>query len=42
LARGIGVDRLPWWKLGDRIWVRVDATVAGVNCNALPLIKADS
>lgn len=42
LARGIGVDRLPWWKLSDRIWVRVDATVAGGNCNALPLIKADS
>ena len=42
LARGIGVDSLPWWKLGERIWVRVDATVSAGNCNALPLINAAS
>ncbi len=42
LARGIGIDRLPWWKLGERIWVRVDATVSAGNCNALPLINAAS
>ena len=40
LARGIGADNLPWWKLGERIWVRVDATVSGGNCNALPLFRA--
>ena len=40
IARGIGVDSRPWWKLADQIWVRVDATVSGGNCNDLPLIRA--
>lgn len=40
IARGIGADRLPWWKLADRIWVRVDATVSGGSCNDLPLLRA--
>ena len=38
LARGIGSDRLPWWKLDEGIWVRVDATVSGGNCNDVPLV----
>ena len=42
IARGIGVDSLPWWKLADSVWVRVDATVAGGNCKALPLIRPES
>lgn len=42
IARGIGADSLPWWKLADRIWVRVDATVSGGNCNDLPLLRAAS
>ncbi len=42
IARGIGADRLPWWKLADRIWVRVDATVSGGNCNEIPLIRAEN
>ncbi len=42
LARGIGSDRLPWWKLADSIWIRVDATVIGGNCNDLPLILHES
>ena len=42
IARGIGADSLPWWKLADRIWVRVDATVFGGNCNDLPLLRAES
>ena len=42
VARGIGADSLPWWKLAHRIWVRVDATVSGGNCNAVPLIRADA
>ena len=42
VARGIGGDSLPWWKLAHRIWVRVDATVSGGNCNNLPLIRADA
>lgn len=42
IARGIGVDSRPWWKLADQIWVRVDATVAGGNCNDLPLIRISS
>jgi len=39
VARAIGADNLPWWKLADKIWVRVDATVSAGNCNALPLIR---
>lgn len=42
IARGIGADSLPWWKLADRVWVRVDATVAGGNCNEIPLIRAEN
>lgn len=42
IARVLGADRLPWWKLADRIWVRVDATVSGGNCNAIPLIRAEN
>lgn len=42
IARGIGVDSLPWWKLAESVWVRVDATVAGGNCNAVPLIRPDA
>ena len=40
IARGIGVDSRPWWKLADQIWVRVDATVSGGNCNDLPLLRS--
>ena len=42
IARGIGADNRPWWKLADHIWVRVDASVAGGNCNDLPLIRIES
>ncbi|MCY3798885.1 MAG: SH3 domain-containing protein [Chloroflexi bacterium] len=42
IVRGIGADSLPWWKLADRIWVRVDATVSGGNCNEIPLIRANA
>ena len=38
VSRGIGVDRLPWWKLANSVWIRVDATVFGGNCNDVPLI----
>ena len=38
MSRGIGSDRLPWWKLDVGIWIRVDATVSGGNCNEVPLI----
>ena len=41
IARGIGGDSLPWWKLADSVWVRVDATVAGGACNELRLIRVD-
>ncbi len=40
IARAIGVDSKPWWKLADQIWVRIDATVSGGSCNDLPLIRA--
>lgn len=39
IARAIGVDSKPWWKLGEEIWVRVDAAVSGGNCNDLPLLR---
>lgn len=42
MARGIGADSRPWWKLADRVWVRVDATVSGGNCNDLPFLRAES
>ena len=38
VARRLGTDQLPWWKLGEGIWIRVDATVSGGNCNNIPLI----
>ena len=39
ISRGIGADSLPWWKLAESVWVRVDATSFGGNCNAIPLIR---
>ena len=42
VARGIGTDRLPWWKLANSVWIRVDATVSGGNCNDVPLILPDN
>lgn len=42
IARAIGADSLPWWKLADSIWVRVDATVSAGACNAIPLLRASA
>lgn len=38
LARAIGLDDLPWWQLAESVWIRIDATVTGGDCNAVPLI----
>lgn len=38
VERGIGNDRQPWWKLGNSIWVRGDATVSAGNCKAVPFV----
>ena len=38
-ARAIGADNLPWWKLGESIWIRIDATDYAGNCSAIPLIR---
>lgn len=38
-ARGIGADSLPWWKLAEGVWVRIDATTFGGNCKVIPLIR---
>ena len=38
-SRGIGADSLPWWKLAEGVWVRVDATSFGGACNDIPLIR---
>ena len=42
MARAIGVDDLLWWKLADHVWIRIDATVTGGKCSAVPLIAYDS
>ena len=39
MARAIGADNLPWWKLGESIWIRIDATDFAGNCSAVPLIR---
>ncbi len=39
IARAIGADDLPWWKLDEHVWIRIDATVTGGNCNAIPLVR---
>ena len=38
-ARAIGADNLPWWKLGESIWIRIDATDYAGNCSAVPLVR---
>lgn len=42
VARAIGSDELLWWKLADHVWVRIDATITGGKCSAVPLIASDS
>ncbi len=42
MARAIGADDLLWWKLADHVWIRIDATVTGGKCSAVPLIAYDS
>ena len=42
IARAIGRDSLPWWKLADNVWIRIDATVTGGKCSAVPLIALES
>lgn len=42
VSRGIGVDSLPWWRLAEAVWVRVDATRFGGNCNNIPLARPGS
>ena len=39
ISRAIGADDLPWWKLDEHVWIRIDATVTGGNCNAIPLVR---
>jgi len=42
IARAVGLDGLPWWKLADGVWIRVDTTVTGGNCAAVARIEYDS
>ena len=37
MARAIGADNLPWWKLGESIWIRIDATVNGGELQRRPV-----
>ena len=41
IARAIGADELPWWKLADSVWVRINVTSFAGNCDAISLIAAD-
>ena len=41
-SRAIGADSLPWWKLAEGVWIRIDATNFGGNCNAVPLLRPGS
>lgn len=36
VARAIGSDGLPWWKLADGAWIRIDTTVTGGDCASVP------
>lgn len=38
-SRSLGADSLPWWKLANSVWVRVDATDFGGNCQDVQLIR---
>ena len=38
LARAFGGDESLWWKLADFVWIRIDATVFGGDCETVPLI----
>lgn len=42
ISRGIGADSLPWWKLANSVWIRVDATNFGGNCKDVKLILPGS
>ncbi len=42
IARGIGADGLPWWKLADSVWIRIDVTAFAGNCGAIPLLRPGS
>ena len=37
-ARAVGSDGLPWWQLAESVWIRIDATVTGGDCRAVPFI----
>ena len=39
IARAIGSDGLPWWKLAESVWIRVDTTVTGGDCTTVPLVQ---
>lgn len=42
IARSIGVDQLPWWKLADSVWIRINVTVFQGDCNKVPLLPVAS
>lgn len=42
IARSIGADQLPWWKLADSVWVRINVTSFAGDCAAIPLLPADA
>lgn len=42
VARAIGVDQLPWWKLADHVWIRINVTAFAGNCSEIPLIAVDN
>lgn len=41
IARVIGADGLPWWKLAEDVFIRIDTTVTGGNCTSVPRIDGE-
>lgn len=39
IGRTIGTDGMPWWKLADGIWIRIDTTVTGGDCTTVPRVE---
>ena len=39
IGRTIGLDEMPWWKLADGVWIRIDTTVTGGDCTSVPNVE---
>ncbi len=41
IGRAVGLDGLPWWKLADDVWIRIDTTVTGGDCASVERLTYD-